>query len=143
MTETYIFQSGRQIDAAKIIEFWQNNDVSLSATDTPEALRETCQINPELFLVALERHSHAIAGTVWGNFDGRRGFAVHLGVRRDLRGRGLGSALMAKLEQRFCDLGVFRIHLFVEKKNLAVVEYYEKRGFEIRDDLVLLSKTFA
>jgi ribosomal protein S18 acetylase RimI-like enzyme len=141
MRDHLSFKPARDVAPEAIVAFWLANDISISRTDTPDALREAVHANPELFLVAIDEDD-AIAGTVWGNFDGRRGFVVHLAVRRDLRGRGLGRELMDRVEARFRAMGVFRIHLFVERTNLDVIDYYRERGFEIRDDLVLMSKTF-
>ena len=142
MAKEIVFKLARDFDPTQIITFWRENDVSLSPTDTEEQLREAVRVNPELFIVAAEGASCAIAGTVWGNFDGRRGFVVHLAVRRGLRGTGLGRALMDRLENLFRAKGVHKIHLFVEKTNLDVIGYYRERGFVARDDLVILSKTF-
>ncbi len=141
MQDQLSFQQARDLDPETIVAFWRANDISVSKTDTPELLRDAARVNPELFLVALDEGG-AIAGTVWGNFDGRRGFVVHLAVRRDLRSRGLGRDLMARLEARFREMGVWRAHLFVERSNLGVIDYYRGCGFEIRDDLVIMSKTF-
>jgi len=142
MPDRFSFKPARDVDPVEIVAFWRDNDISLSPTDTAEKLRAAARVNPELFIVATEGPSGAIAGTVWGNFDGRRGFVVHLAARRDLRGTGLGRALMDRLEDLFRERGVHKIHLFVEKTNLEVIGYYRRRGFEVRDDLVILSKTF-
>ena len=141
MLDQFSYRQASDLDPAAIVAFWRANDISVSKTDTPEQLRVAARVNPELFLVAVDGDG-AIAGTVWGNFDGRRGFVVHLAVRRDLRNRGLGRDLMERLEARFRELGAWRVHLFVERSNLGVIDYYRGCGFEIRDDLVVMSKTF-
>ena len=142
MANDIVFKPARDVDPVEIVAFWRDNDVSLSPTDTPEQLRAAARVNPELFIVAAEGPSGPIAATVWGNFDGRRGFVVHLAARRDLRGTGIARELMDRLENLFRARGVHKIHLFVEKTNLDVIGYYRRRGFEVRDDLVILSKTF-
>jgi ribosomal protein S18 acetylase RimI-like enzyme len=140
MDSRFVFKEGRELAAEKIVRFWRENGISVSATDTPSEIGKAAELHAELFIVAVER-SGLIAGTVWGNFDGRRGFVVHLATRRDLRKAGLGQALMDELEARFRARGVWRIHLFVEKRNIEVVDYYLRRGYQVRDDLILMSRT--
>ncbi len=129
---------GKDTDASAIIQFWKENNISLSGTDNAIEVAEAAKVFPELFLVAF--HEGKIAGTVWGNFDGRRGFVVHFAVRKDLRKLGLGKMLMDKLEDAFRALGCKKIHLFIEKTNLVVESYYDRRGFKRRDDLIIMSK---
>jgi diamine N-acetyltransferase len=50
--------------------------------------------------------------------------------RRDLHGRGLGTAATgAMIHHGFCDLNLRRIYLSVLESNLAAVHIYEKVGF--------------
>ncbi len=133
------FTRGSDVDPAALIDFWRNNDITLSATDTPEEVGRAAAINSTLFLVAYS--GDEIVGTVWGTFDGRRGYVVHLAVCRDYRGRGIGTRLMEKLEERFRAIGCQKVHLFVEEHNRAVAELYRQLGWQERNDLTLFSKS--
>ena len=144
--EQFEFKTAIEVDPQKIIDFWKQNDITLSVTDNKQELEIARNIFPQLFIIALEKNGefendYKIAGTVWGNFDGRRGFIVHLATRKDLRGIGLGKELMRRVEQEFKKLNCYKIHLFVEVHNLKVVDFYKKLGYKLRDDVVLMSKT--
>lgn len=128
----------KNLDSSRIVDFWKSNDISISSTDNPQEVAHAATINPQLFLVAL--YNNDIVGTVWGNFDGRRGFVVHFAVRKDLRKCGIGKLLMDKLEDEFRAIGCKKVHLFIEKSNLVVEPYYARRGYKKRDDLILMSK---
>jgi hypothetical protein len=43
------------------------------------------------------------------------------------------------LIERFRKIGAHKIHLFIEKYNKDVVEFYQNLGWEIRDDLIMMS----
>ena len=36
-------------------------------------------------------------------------------------------------------MGVHKVHLFIEKYNNEVIHFYEKLGWEIRNDLIMMS----
>ena len=126
----------------KVVEFWSRNQISLSPTDNPEEILRAASLYPSLFITAYRREAEdEIVGTVWGNFDGRRGYVVHLAVKEELRGQGLGRRLMQLMEEEFRRLGCYKVHLFVEEHNRGVGEFYRRIGFSRRDDLILYSKT--
>ena len=47
--------------------------------------------------------------------------------------------IMDELTARFRKLGVHKVHLFIEKYNKEVVNFYLNLGWEIRDDLIMMS----
>lgn len=140
--EPFIIESGEARDYGELVAFWAANDTALGPTDVPELLAACVAREPDLLFTAYEDASRSsIAGLAWGTFDGRRGYVNHLAVRRDLRGRGLGSALMRALMARFAQRGVYKVHLFVMKGNEGVIGLYRSLGFKVRDDLTLMSGT--
>ena len=72
-------------------------------------------------------------GTVMGGYDGHRGWVYSLAVDEYERHRGIGSALIAKIEQSLKSLGCLKVNLQVVGSNSGVVEFYEKLGFSIED----------
>jgi hypothetical protein len=46
---------------------------------------------------------------------------------------------MEKLNEEFLRMGVHKIHLFIENSNKDVVDFYDKLGWEIRNDLTMMS----
>jgi RimJ/RimL family protein N-acetyltransferase len=46
---------------------------------------------------------------------------------------------MKELMERFSTLKVHKVHLFVEKRNEKVINFYENLGWNLRDDLIMMS----
>ena len=94
--------------------------------------------NPNLFLIGMI-HGKVIS-VVAGGFDGRRGFIHHLAVDPSFQRNGYGKMLMDELFRRFRTLGVHKVHLFVHQDNKSVIKFYQSLGWDIRDDLIMMSK---
>lgn len=47
--------------------------------------------------------------------------------------------MMTKLNENFRQKGIHKIHLFVEKRNKEVIDFYKTLGWEIREDLTMMS----
>ena len=103
-------------------------------------MRAAARLHSQLFIVGLSSEDTVI-GTVWGVFDGRRGYVAHLAVDEPYRKQGLGSLLMEKVEAEFRRMNVYKVHLFVEEHNAAVGDFYRRRGYQERTDLTVFSKT--
>ena len=80
-----------------------------------------------------------ITGTVFGTFDGVRGWVRHLATRPDRRGRGIATALLAELERRLLALGCPKVNLLIEPDNAAVAGFYARLGYR-QDELVFMEK---
>lgn len=92
-------------------------------------------IQRQLFLVAME--NGALAGTAMGGYDGHRGWVYALAVRPDLRRRGLGTRLMARLESALAGLGCLKINLQVRAGNESVVAFYQRLGYSVEERVSL------
>jgi len=134
------FVRATEVVPREIIDFWKRNNVTVTPTDAPEELEAAAHLNPQLFIVGLSPDG-SIIGTVWGGFDGRRGYVAHLAVDKPYRKLGLGSLLMELVEAEFKKLNVYKVHLFVEQHNAAVGDFYRRRGYKERTDLTVFSKT--
>jgi len=89
--------------------------------------------DPDLFIVAtLEGR---IVGAVMGGFDGRRAYVYHLAVVHDLRGRGVGDALMDELEERLRRKGALKAKCQVFTHNEASLAFFRRRGWELEEGL--------
>lgn len=135
---TLQFLTIKNVEERKVLEFWEKNGISVSPSDTEENLAFAKEYNPELFVVS--KDDKGIASTCWGTFDGRRGYIIHLCVRKDLRGKGLGKLTMEKVEKEFERRNVYKLHLFVEKENLDVCSFYKQLGYHVREDIIVMSK---
>ncbi len=120
-----------------VVQLWRKSGISVGSTDTREELERMLQRNPNLFLIG--KVNNRIIGVVIGGFDGRRGYVHHLAVDPDYQKKGYGKMIMDELIEKFRKIGVHKIHLFIEKYNKDVVEFYRNLGWEIRDDLIMMS----
>lgn len=92
-------------------------------------------VQRELFLVAME--GRALAGTAMGGYDGHRGWVYAVAVRPDLRRRGIGARLMARLESALVRLGCPKVNLQVRAGNEAVVAFYQRLGYSVEQRVSL------
>ena len=83
--------------------------------------------DPELFLVAPA--GPGLAGVVMGTYDGRRGWILRLAVDPAHRRRGVATALVAELEERFRGLGCPRVNLLVLPDNTAGLRFWQELGY--------------
>ncbi|MFX1311505.1 MAG: GNAT family N-acetyltransferase [Promethearchaeota archaeon] len=120
-----------------IIKLWKKAGINLGSSDTREEVKRMLQRNPNLFLIG-KLHNKIIC-VVMGGFDGRRGYVHHLAVDPDYQKKGYGKKIMDELIERFRKRGVHKIHLFIERKNQEVVSFYKTLGWEIREDLIMMS----
>lgn len=124
-------------DADEIFALWQAAGLHPSRSDTVEALRLMIEREPDLFLVAEEEGR--IIGTVWGGFDGRRGWIYRLAVAPSHQGLKLGKRLMDEVEARLKAKGCTKVNLLIERDNIGVVNFYAARGYN-EDDVAFMEK---
>ena len=87
------------------------------------------RFQPDLMLVALE--GRLVVGSVMAGYEGHRGWISRIAVLRARRHKRIGQALLSEAESRLAVLGCIKINLQVLETNLAVVQFYEKAGYEI------------
>ncbi len=121
------FEFDRDFAAARDLWLRSEPGIHLGASDTPEEIRKKLARDPDLFLVA--EADGSLVGTVIGGYDGRRGLVYHLAVEPAYRQRGVGTALMEKLERRLRTLGCIRAYLMVVNGQDDICRYYEARGW--------------
>ena len=86
--------------------------------------------------------SGGLAGSVFGTFDGRRGWLNRLATSPDRRGQGIATGLVRELEQRLLAKGCVKINLLIEPANAAVVPFYARLGFQARS-MIFMDKWIA
>ena len=90
---------------------------------------------PELFLIGAV--GDRVVATTMVGYEGHRGWINYLAVSPDLQRQGIGGMMMKEAERRLRELGCPKINLQVRASNSAVIEFYERIGFEV-DDVVSL-----
>ncbi len=107
-------------DIDEVLSLWRATEgVGLSASDTGSGLSMFLTRNPELALVA--RDDGRLVGAALCGHDGRR----------ELVGRCLDSLR---------ELGIQKCHLFVFAKNTRAVAFWRRIGWDVRDDLCMMSR---
>jgi ribosomal-protein-alanine N-acetyltransferase len=115
----------------------------MTSSDVPEVARiETTAFSTpwseETFRSLLERSGVELWVAEWG--DQLAAYAIlwtvldegelaNIAVRSDLRGRGIGSALLSRMLEVAEDSGVRSLYLEVRESNALAREMYARRGF--------------
>ncbi len=120
-----------------IIDLWKRSGIEVGSSDTKDEIAKILKRNPDLFLIGKE--DGKVVAVVIGAFDGRRGYVHHLAIDPNYQKKGYGKMMMDELIERFCKEKVHKVHLFIEKHNKEVVDFYKKSGWNIRDDLIMMS----
>jgi len=122
----------RDPDREAVIALWR----SVFAYTTPHnepalSIRRKMDAQPELFFVA--EMDGLIAGTVMGGYDGHRGWIYSLAVAPELRGGGIGTALVRRAEEALARMGCPKVNLQVFQSNAGAVAFYEKLGYRVEE----------
>jgi ribosomal protein S18 acetylase RimI-like enzyme len=133
-----VIRSATVSDAASLTELWRAAGLRHSELTEREL---ASSLRPDLVLVEADAAGE-ITGTVFGTFDGVRGWVRRLATRPDRRGRGIATALLAELERRLIADGCPKVNLLIEPDNAAVAGFYARLGYR-RDDLLFMEKWLA
>lgn len=118
---------------------WQEAGLGLVDFKTEgEYATQILKLNPSSNFVALE--GRKIIGTIFGTFNGKRGWIYHLAVHPAFQKRGLGSLLLQKAEQALKKMGAKRALVGVDKPNLKAMKFYKKCGYTKVDGAIFLGK---
>lgn len=91
--------------------------------------RRLSTAHPDEFFVA--EVSAAVVGYVAGSVTRDCGTLESVAVDRRLRGRGIGTALIRRLLDRFQHIGIRRCVLQVRTTNALAIDLYKRLGFHI------------
>ncbi len=70
---------------------------------------------------------------------GMDGFIDEFFIRETVRGRGMGSEVLADLIPQLAEVGLKALHLEVGKDNLRAASLYKRNGFRLRDGYNLMT----
>jgi len=121
----------------EVIQLWRNAGLGVSSSDSKGEVEKMLNRNPDLFLIGTLKDK--VVAVVMGAFDGRRGYVHHLAIDPTYQRQGYGTKIMTKLNETFRQKGIHKIHLFIEKHNKEVIDFYKNLGWEIREDLIMMS----
>jgi uncharacterized protein len=118
-------------DAAGLMALWEEAGLRFTASRVPAELAGALE-RDSLVLID-EDEEGRISGSVFGTFDGRRGWVNRLAVRPDRRGRGIGTGLLAELERRLTTVGCARVNLLIDLDNADIAGFYTALGYEAQN----------
>ncbi|MFL7812715.1 MAG: GNAT family acetyltransferase [Anaerolineales bacterium] len=118
----------REEDQQSVLDLWDKVFPGAPPHNNPvRDLRTRSEIQPELFLVALQEGE--IVGTVMAGCEGQQGWVYYLGVDPDHRRRGIGSRLMKRVEATLVGLGCKELHFQIWASKAEVQAFYERLGY--------------
>jgi ribosomal protein S18 acetylase RimI-like enzyme len=112
--------------------------LGLSSADEFSAIDLFLNKNPDTCFVAVD--DGKIIGTVLGGSDGRRGYLYHLAVQKTYQKIGLGKELSEKCLSALSSKGIKKCHIFVISSNIEGYRFWEKMGWLLRKDILVMSK---
>ena len=119
-------------DEQGVVALWHEAFPDNSPWNVPENdIKRKLNVQRELFLVAEIKEE--IIGTAMAGFDGHRGWVYYVAVRKKHRRRGIGKALMQRVEKGLIDIGCSKLNLQVRASNNEVVEFYKRLGYNVED----------
>jgi ribosomal protein S18 acetylase RimI-like enzyme len=126
-------------DYDQVIALWQGTaGVGLDDVDGRPAIEGYLRRNEGMSFVAAE--GGRIVGAVLCGTDGRRGYLHHLAVAAECRRRGVGAALVERCLAALAERGIVKCHIFAFAANVAARNFWARRGWKLREDLVVMSK---
>ena len=81
-----------------------------------------------------------LAGAVLCGTDGRRGYLHHLAVASQHRRQGIGETLVERCLNGLKAQGYHKCHIFVYGGNVDGQAFWERVGWKLRTDLMIMSK---
>ncbi len=121
----------------EVVGLWRKAGIEIVSSDTIDEVTRVLNRNPDLFLIG-KLHEKVMA-VVIGTFDGRRGYVHHLAVDPDYQKVGFGKTIMDALIEQFRTKNIQKVHLFIEKSNKSVIKFYSNLGWDVREDLIMMS----
>ena len=135
----YVIRSMALEDYDRVYSLWLScSGMGLnSVDDSREGIARYLARNPHTCFAAEE--NGRIIGVIMAGHDGRRGFIYHAAVAPDARGRGIGRQLAAHALEALKKEGISKAALVAFTRNEAGNAFWEKLGFEERNDLTYRS----
>jgi len=127
-------------DYSGVYKLWLNTPgMGLNTVDdSEEGIAKYLLRNPETCFVA--EKDDEIVGVIMSGHDGRRGYIHHMAVKTSERGQGIGTKLLDAATAALKNEGISKVISIVFKYNEIGNEYWENRGYAVREDLVYRDK---
>lgn len=140
-------------DAAQILEFVaklaEYEKLSHEVEATPDQFADALfGAEPKVFCDIAEWDGAPVGFALWfytfSTFQGRHGIWLEdLYVEPDLRGKGVGKALLAHLAKRCVDDNLGRLEWWVLDWNTPAIDFYKAQGAKMQDEWTVCRMTGA
>jgi len=136
---------GERGHAAEVLEMDRQAFLELFPRDDPPALVERYRerratspspADPGSILLVAETPTGELVGFAWGVMDGQDVRLVQLTVTRELRGIGLGEALLRRFLSDLRVRGVRTLTTELEGKSLRFSQFFQSMGFATRSEVL-------
>ena len=125
-------------DYDEVMQLLENTEgIVLREADLYDAIKIYLERNPQLNYVACS--DSTIVGCIMAGYDGRRGYLQHLAVTLDYRQKGIARTLVNKTIEALKLLAINKSHIFILRDNDNARVFWEKLGWEKRDDIDMYS----
>ena len=133
-----IFREMRIGDYDAVMRLWRGcAGLSLRDADSRDGIGRYLQRNPGLSHIA--EQGAELVGSIMAGHDGKRGYIQHLAVADHLRRRGIASRLTELSLAALLRLGIEKSHVHVLKSNPEGLDYWARRGWIRRAEIVMYS----
>ncbi len=130
-------------DTEAVVALWETCELTRPWNDPRADIARKATVQPDLFLVAEQRASGRVVGSVMAGYDGHRGWLYYLATDPAHRGRGIARALVAEAERRLEAMGCPKVQLMVRVGNDRVLGLYDALGYGTDDVLVRSRRLIA
>ncbi len=122
----------------RALDLWRETEhIGLSSADEPQHLRAFLSRNRGYSFVVLEEGR--LVGACLCGHDGRRGYIHHLAVAESHRRGRLGTLLLGRCLDALREAGIQKCQAFVFHASPYGELFWERIGWERRDDLLVYS----
>jgi N-acetylglutamate synthase len=116
-------------DYPSVVALWRRCDgIEVAEGDDEASFRSYLERNPGLSHGA--EADRVLIGAALCGHDGRRGLIYHLAVAPEMRGRGVGKAILVRGLAGLRERGIARVLVLVAKDNPLGQEFWISQGFE-------------
>jgi len=142
-SDTFTLHTMEIEDYPQVFDLWKRCEgVGIrEEVDSETGIQRYLTRNPGMSFIA--RTGDRIVGAVLAGHDGRRGYIHHLAVDPQWRKKGIGTRLVSAAIETLRKEGIGKVHLFVFKENESAQKFWEKLGWEIREDILIMSRNFS
>jgi ribosomal protein S18 acetylase RimI-like enzyme len=118
-------------DKDQVLRLWHACHLVVPWNDPRRDISLKLQVQPELFLIGVT--SDCVVATVMAGYEGHRGWLNYLAVAPEFQRQGFGRMMVEQAEAKLREQGCPKVNLQVRSSNRAVIEFYERLGFQVEE----------